>query len=732
MRAAGLYLREDIRKVLFSETPAVTPILYSCEGFAYSKCTNSEETVIMNSPLTFFIMIAIVTPVAGISGAAVVLDDPSVLFPADSAMTLLEDSSASLSIDQIIRDTIGSQFRPAQQAIPNLGFTRSAIWLKIPVIFADRAENEWVIDVRMPSLHHIDMYAVRGDSILASGKAGFLADNSERATTFRHPSFLLPRGMQSCTFFIRVQSESPIVLPVFLREKTRYSDWDQKLEFLLGLYFGALLIMAIYHLGLFAAVRDRGYLLLILAIVLFGFGQLTAVYGYLTDWGVRGIERFLPFLHIVNFGVVYVSLAICRYMLSRKNAPVCDRIIAGLQYAGLALMGISPFLDYMTAEKLLMAFNLIPLPFIYYAGIVACIKKNRTGQYYILAVSIFTFGLVLYNLMYGFGFFPYSTFIYFVPNVSFVVMLTLFSFGIGHRINVAIHDRDRAQQTSIRSLEKELHIRKEKEAIELELIQSRKMEAIGRCISGIAHDMRNYVSPIAAHARLLRVYARGNPKMLENAKLLCEAADPLNELANALLDISRASPKNMTLVDLNAVALRIASLIKHSAPRDVNVNTSICRTALHTMGDKGMIHSALLNIGINAMDAIRGDGHIHIQTGFREMHHSDTVRQQFNLALGTYATVTVCDNGAGIGEEALAHIFEPFFTSKGNSGGTGLGLARVYNCAKIHKGGIEVKSRTGYGTKITVYFPCARIHSDAPASSTDSGVQSQLVAGPYE
>ncbi len=592
--------------------------------------------------------------------------------------------------------------------VPNMGFSNSTYWFMFCINDNSSRQREWVLDIAMPSLHEVDFYAVDTyGKILYHTRSGFTNNKLQKSTPFRNPSIEFSGFPgKKVTVFTRIKSETPIIAPVFLREKKKYIEYDRMREFILGLYFGALIVMALYHFYLYLSTHDRGYLWLVLFILCFGFGQMTAVYGYLADWGIKKPDEFLPWLHFVNYLAAFFALLLSRDMIKpEKYTPSCNLILKILIVTTLIVIPLSPFMSFMLAERVLLLFNILPLPFFIYSALIAYRKGHRPALFYLIAASVFIAGIAIYNLMYGFDLLPFNEFTYFVPNLSFTITLTLFSIGLADFINSIKREREQAREQALIDLNEKLRLQEEKTIIQQELEQSRKLEAIGRVMAGVAHDMNNFLNPIIGYALLLRSDCQVDTKLFKHADQMVNATNRLKELASTLIDISRKKPNGITEIDLNNAAGQIGSLLKHSCPRTIAIKFNYHSEKLCIRVDIGMVHSAILNVGINAIDAMPDGGAITITTSkiFLETNHS--ARRKFDIPEGDYAMVSVTDSGMGMRRDVLNHIFEPFFTTKDYGKGTGLGLVNVYNCMVAHKGCVEIESQRGVGTKVSLYFP---------------------------
>jgi len=650
-------------------------------------------------------ILALLLCISSISASSIHLKHSRTVYDISSDLFVYEDQAGAVTINAI--QQMDTAFVRAETPIPNFGFSKSVYWLKC-VIYNSTAQHEnWIGEIAMPGLHDVTFYIVQNDTV-HSFQSGLLYSKSQRSTNFRNPSFpLIIKQGEEKTIYMRIQSQSSLILPVFLTEASHYLDNERVKEFFLGLYFGAMLIMALYNFYLFLSVKDRGYFYLFSFIVTFAFGQLTVVYGFLTDWNISNISHFIPFLHIVNFVAIYFGIAYSRFVLNGKTcAPRVDRVLEVFQYLAIASALISPLLSFRVVEIIQIYFNLIPLPFYLMLGIISLLKGNRASRFYLIAGMGFFIGLVLYNVMYGFNVIPYNTFIYFSPNVSAVIMVTLFSFALADRINTIKKEREKAREDAVRNLEDSLRYQKEKRVMEQELMHAKKMEAIGRCLSGIAHDMKNYLTPINTYSQIIYAKSKHYTSFSRYVSLLMDSLTPLSELAGTLLHISRKKTTKMEPVDVNKLVTQIASILKHSCRSGIVVKMKLDKNNTVVHGEKGSMHAAVLNCGLNAYNAIDGDGVVTLETETLSLNNDMVMVKQGKLQPGRFVKIDIKDTGCGIDNSELDLIFEPFYSSKKSYKGTGLGLVSVYNCIEMHQGGISVQSTIGKGSIFSLYFPC--------------------------
>jgi two-component system cell cycle sensor histidine kinase/response regulator CckA len=248
----------------------------------------------------------------------------------------------------------------------------------------------------------------------------------------------------------------------------------------------------------------------------------------------------------------------------------------------------------------------------------------------------------------------------------------------------------------------------ERRELEQRLRQAEKMEAIGRLAGGIAHDFNNQLTGIMGYADLLRRASTDNQKAQRLVDQLSQAVKVAGELTGKLLAFSRQGNLVSEPVDLHRLIEDVVTMLSHSIDRRIQIETTLGAERFWTLGDPSQLQSSLLNLLLNARDAMPHGGTVTISTANVEFEAASSVPGPFELAPGTYVKIDVRDTGVGMDAETRARIFEPFFTTKEVGAGTGLGLSAVYGTVKSHKGAVSVDSTVGGGSCFTLYLPASR------------------------
>lgn len=251
----------------------------------------------------------------------------------------------------------------------------------------------------------------------------------------------------------------------------------------------------------------------------------------------------------------------------------------------------------------------------------------------------------------------------------------------------------------------------EKRLLEAELRQSQKMEAVGRLTGGIAHDFNNLLSVIVGNMQLLTRSLQQTPRLLRQAETALNAAMRGGELIKRLLAFARQQVLEPRIVDLNALIGGMYELLRRSLTGDIEIHSQLGADTWFTRADPGQLENAVLNLVINARDAMPTGGAITIATR-NVIIGTDRQPREDGLTPGEYALVEVADTGAGMSAETLKRVFEPFFTTKEVGKGSGLGLSMVYGFVKQSGGHVHITSVLQQGTMVRLYFPRSQAGAD--------------------
>ena len=238
--------------------------------------------------------------------------------------------------------------------------------------------------------------------------------------------------------------------------------------------------------------------------------------------------------------------------------------------------------------------------------------------------------------------------------------------------------------------------------MEEQLRQSQKMEAVGQLAGGVAHDFNNLLTVITGRCHFLQQRLGGEGPGARDVTLIVEAAQRAAALTRQLLAFSRRQVLEMRVLDVNSVVAQVEKMLRRLIGEDIDLVTVPAQDLGCVKADPGQLEQVLLNLIVNARDAMPRGGRVTIETGSVV---GGTEDGPAGIPPGPHTMLAVSDNGSGMDAETLSHIFEPFFTTKGRDRGTGLGLATVYGIVAQSGGHIAVESEPGQGTVFRVYLP---------------------------
>lgn len=247
---------------------------------------------------------------------------------------------------------------------------------------------------------------------------------------------------------------------------------------------------------------------------------------------------------------------------------------------------------------------------------------------------------------------------------------------------------------------------KEKEELKEQLFQSQKMEAIGTLAGGIAHDFNNLLSGILGYASYGKMLLPENHPVRMHLEVIERSAERSAELVQQMLGFSRGGKYEVKPVNCNDIVEEAVKLLSRTIDKAISLETRLCPDLPLILADAVQIQQVILNLCINARDAMPQGGRLILDTQSVTIDEFDS-RKHLGAKPGRYVVVNITDTGVGIDQNIRRRIFEPFFTTKDKGKGTGLGLAMVYGIVKNHGGHISFQSEKGNGTHFTVFFPAA-------------------------
>ena len=246
----------------------------------------------------------------------------------------------------------------------------------------------------------------------------------------------------------------------------------------------------------------------------------------------------------------------------------------------------------------------------------------------------------------------------------------------------------------------------EKIQLEAQLRQAQKMEAIGQLAGGIAHDFNNMLGAIVGYTDTLKFkFGSSNAALDKYAGRILDASTIMTDLTSKLLAFARKGKYEMAVINIHDTIQDVIKLIEHTFDRRIRIIQQLAAGTATVLGDRTQLQNAILNLAVNARDAMPDGGNLTFATSVRTISPQDASAYPYKVAPGPYLELSVIDTGIGMDEAVKARIFEPFFTTKEKGKGTGLGLASVYGTIKSHNGHIEMETAPGKGTSFHAFLP---------------------------
>lgn len=244
----------------------------------------------------------------------------------------------------------------------------------------------------------------------------------------------------------------------------------------------------------------------------------------------------------------------------------------------------------------------------------------------------------------------------------------------------------------------------EKERLEKQFHQAQKLESVGRLAGGVAHDLNNLLSPILGYGELLLLENDDADRRRESVEQILKAGRRARDLVRQLLAFSRRQTLQFKPLDLNFLLKNFDKLLRRTIREDVAIRILPAKSLPLVKGDMGQLEQVVMNLAVNAQDAMPDGGALTMETGRVDLDEQYASEHE-GVTPGPYVTLTVSDTGTGMDQETLRQLFEPFFTTKELHKGTGLGLSTVYGIVKQHGGNVWAYSEPDLGTTFKVYLP---------------------------
>ncbi len=246
----------------------------------------------------------------------------------------------------------------------------------------------------------------------------------------------------------------------------------------------------------------------------------------------------------------------------------------------------------------------------------------------------------------------------------------------------------------------------ERKRLESQFLRTQRMESIGRLVGGIAHDLGNLLVPILLGVKVLKRRESDDDRILQTLDMIEKSAERGSNMVEQVLAFARGVEGERVALQAETIIEEVAKITTETFPDDIDVTVNVPDDLHDIVGDATQVQQVLMNLCVNARDAMKDGGRIDISASPAEVSE-EAAHRNIDAKPGRYVCLEVRDTGTGIPEEAIDKIFEPFFSTKAEGEGTGLGLSTAYSIVKSHNGFVDVESEAGEGTTFRVYLPVA-------------------------
>lgn len=631
-------------------------------------------------------------------GAAVLIDDSKEKYNIHLNMHVLEDKEGQLNFEDILDIDISEDFNNNNHGIPSYGYSNSVYWMMFEI---DNSSNDEVFTLEFPYAPHdsISLYELNGNGYDVS-TGGDLLPFNERQRTHRYITFNITIPMKETrTYFVRLESEGSLQLPVVLWKGEAFEVKSLKEYAVLGLYFGATLVMIIYNLFLFFSLRLQSYLWYALFIIAISMNQLTFhgfAYQFLWPenpwWNNRSIVFTLALTNAA--GALFVN----RFLDVRQFIKGWSQFLNLLAILNIGFIGIL-MISYSLALNLVMISTTFLIVAIFITIILCWKRGNKSARFLFFGWFFFLFSGMLTSLADA-GVVPVNTFTRYGSLFGSVIEMLLFSIALADRFSMIQKEKEKFEKISL--------VNKEKALEHLKRVDRLKDEFL----ANTTHELRTPLYGMIGIAESLRdgVAGEPNPILKYNLSLMINSGQRLANLLNDLLEYSKLKSHEIKL-DLGPVRLQdaanvVMTLIEPlTQKKDVELVNMLPADFPYAYADENRVQQIFYNLIGNAVKFTDAG--------------SVTVLGEINK---DNVVIKITDTGLGMSPEDIQNAFNEFeqgaHTKDRSLGGTGLGLSITKNLVTLHGGKVSLTSVQDKGTAVEFTLPIFKgIVKDSPSSS---------------
>ncbi len=420
-----------------------TSLLFTMECFRHFKPVFTNFVPIVFSTLVYLLVSSTAT-----AAPELTLDHQKQEYPLGQYLDILEDPSGQMTLADILALSPNSPgFQVNTKKVPNFGHTNSAIWLRFTIFNPNLNLEHLLLEIGHPIIHSIEIHQPDGQGNYIVKKGGTRVPFYQRDVKHRHFIFNIDvHGEERQTIYLRFQSEDTIHLPLTLWQFKAFFEKDHQEQYFLGLYYGMILVMVIYNLFLFFAIRDRTYLYYVLYITLFLFYQMSAdgltlqyLWPNATKWGTWSLTLFILVTDV--FALLFAK----SFLNTKKHAPRFDKAILFLIAVGLLGIALLFILDLSIVIQFGTIYTVIGALLLLIIGFWCWRKRVIIAQYFLFAWSALLLGVIVFSLA-DLGMLPAFFLTRYAIQMGFAFEVILLSFGLAHRIIILRKESERSQK----------------------------------------------------------------------------------------------------------------------------------------------------------------------------------------------------------------------------------------------------------------------------------------------
>ena len=612
----------------------------------------------------------------------ITLSDKQGQYDIGHSVSILTEHGESLTIKNILSPSLKKQFKQSQSADPGFGFTTNTYWLKFSVNNQRSNQDSLILQIANPLLDDIQFYSRENNAFVLKNSIGRNYPVAQR--DIKHHFYLIkinPPRNQITDYYLRVQSADNLTIPLSIWDVETHRQYSYNEQAVLGIYYGAVIVMILYNLFLFFSFKDRNYLLYVASIFVSHLVVQACFNGYIAIYFLPDSSEILKLLTPVSACVAAILASLFAIsFLHVRNYAINFYYFLNLQIAwliGLILLMISG--GYGEYTYLVPASIVVTACSSLAIGVICLVRGFRAARYYLLAWGVFSIGVLSYIGL-QFGFVPVNIFTQHSMQLGAALEMTLMSMALGDRINMMMHEKVEIE-----------------EKLNQILVQSEQFK--NQFLNNISHEFRTPLNAIIGFSEMLQeeVAELDPEEAIDDLKRIEESGYFLLSIVNRLLEFTKAESgvddyRPQMVVLKHVISAAVEAIKKHEKTNN-NQLTLNCPDSIQIENDPYKLGQIFANIISNAYKFTK-NGEITITVS--------------NIKRNEQKMVMISIKDTGIGMDDMGKIFQ-MFNQLDNSdtrayGGLGVGLSLVHRLCEMINAEIDVKSKKNKGTDFQLYL----------------------------